>query len=178
MHEVWISCLCLDRTYRVAVRVHESPLWACIASRALAEALEELPERKKSLDRLVLLSGFRMIAIKSANGQTFDFGKVVTEKDLQSLSNNVVEIVTQGPFASIESSILLRIQSFYSYDALDVSRLHMVCKYFRSVIQSDDVWRDVSTKYKWLGTGWNGSEEEMWNNYRIENGLPYFNIER
>jgi F-box-like len=107
-----------------------------------------------------------------------DFGDVVKIEDVYKLSGKIVEVVTQGQFPRLDTSILHHIQRFYSYDARDISRLHVVCRRFRLVFQTDEVWRNITVDHQWLGAGSEGSDEEIWNRYRRENGLPYFNAER
>ena len=60
----------------------------------------------------------------------------------------------------------------------DISKFSLLNRRLRLIFQDDAIWKDVVIKYKWIGGGIDGTEQEEWNAYRIESGLPYFNTER
>ena len=84
----------------------------------------------------------------------------------------------EGPFSSLSEKLLSLIAEYYSDKAKDISKLSIVSRRFRLIFQADAIWKDIVINYMWSGGGVDGTEQEEWNAYRLESGLPYFNSER
>jgi hypothetical protein len=167
----------LGNVYKIAVQLDESPTWGWLASEAIRLALIQL-ERKSSLSLLDLLSSFRLLTISSSYFGIFSFGDEITRDIISKLGTSTVFVIVEGPFSYLSESLLSAVSHFYSDKAGDISKLCLLSRRFRLIFQADAIWKDIDLKFKWCGGGIDGTEQEEWNAYRIESGLPYFNTER
>ena len=174
---VFLRTNCLGNVYKIAVQLDESPTWGWLASEAIRLALIQL-ERKSSLSLLDLFSSFRLLTVSSSYFGSFSFGDEITRNIISKLGTSTVYVIVEGPLSFLSENLLSIISQYYSDKARDISKLCLLSRRFRLFFQADGIWKDIDLKFKWCGGGVDGTEQEEWNTYRIESGLPYFNTER
>ena len=174
---IYLHTSCLGNTYKIPLQLDEKPTWGCLASETIRLALEQL-EIKSSLSLIDLFSSLRLLKVTSSRLGNVNFGEEITREKLAKLGSSVIYVIVEGPFSSLNEKLLLLIADFYANAAKEISKLTLLCRRFRLIFQADAVWKDIVINYIWSGGGVDGTEQEEWNTYRIESGLPYFNTER
>lgn len=167
----------MGNVYKIAVQLDQSPTWGWLASEAIRLALIQL-ERRSSLSLIDLLSSFRLLTVLSSYSGSFSFGDEITRDMISKLGTSTVYVIVEGPFSYLSENLLSSVSQYYSDKARDISKLCQLSRRFRLIFQADAIWKNVDIKFKWCGGGVDGTEQEEWNAYRIESGLPYFNTER
>lgn len=175
--KAFLNASCLGNLHRIAIRVDENPTWGWLASEAIRLALIQL-ERKSPLNLIDLLSSLRLLNVSSCQFGTFNFGNEITSDWLLKIGSSIIHVIVEGPLPSLTEKLLICIARFYSDKARHIALLSLLNRKFRAIFQADAIWKDIEIKYKWSGGGVDGTEEQEWNSYRIESGLPYFNTER
>ena len=168
---------CLGNLYKISVRLDENPTWGWLASEVIGLALEQI-ERTSSLSVIDLLSSFRLLKVYSSRFECLNFGDEITRDKIVKIGSSIVYVIVEGPFSSLSEKLLSLIAEYYSDKAKDISKLSIVSRRFRLIFQADAIWKDIVINYMWSGGGVDGTEQEEWNAYRLESGLPYFNSER
>ena len=174
---VYFHTSCLGNLFKIAIRVNEKPTWGCLASEAIRLSLLRL-ENKPHRCLVDLMSSFKLLRVSSCLLGILNFGDEITREMVSCIGTTIISVVVEGPFSSLDDKLLSCISSFYSNKAKDISILSLLNRRLRLIFQDDAIWKDIVIKYKWIGGGVDGTEEEEWNAYRIESGLPYFNTER
>ena len=174
---IYLHTSCLGNSYKIPLRLDDKPTWGCLASEAIRLALEQI-EIKSSLSMIDLFSSLRLLKVTSSRLGTLHFGEEITREKLVKLGSSVIYVIVEGPFSSLNEKLLLLIADFYANAAKEISKLTLLSRRFRLIFQADAVWKDIVINYMWSGGGVDGTEQEEWNTYRIESGLPYFNTER
>ena len=174
---VYFHTSCLGNLFKIAIRVNEKPTWGCLASEAIRLSLLRL-ENKPHRCLVDLMSSFKLLRVSSCLLGILNFGDVITREMVSCIGTTIISVVVEGPFSSLDDKLLSCISSLYSNKAKDISILSLLNRRLRLIFQDDAIWKDIVIKYKWIGGGVDGTEEEEWNAYRIESGLPYFNTER
>lgn len=174
---IYLHTSCLGNTYKIPLQLDEKPTWGCLASETIRLALEQL-EIKSSLSLIDLFSSLRLLKVTSSRLGNVNFGEEITREKLAKLGSSVIYVIVEGPFSSLNEKLLLLIADFYANAAKEISKLTLLSRRFRLIFQADAVWKDIVINYIWSGGGVDGTEQEEWNTYRIESGLPYFNTER
>ena len=175
--DVYFHTSCLGNLFKIAIKVNENPTWGSLASEAIRLSLIRL-ENKPYRCLVDLMSSFRLLRVSSCLFGTFNFGDAITREVISRIGTTIISVVVEGPFSSLNEKLLSCISSFYSNKAKDISQFSLLNRRLRLIFQDDAIWKDIIIKYKWIGGGIDGTEEEEWNAYRIESGLPYFNTER
>lgn len=168
---------CLGNIYKIAVQLDESPTWGWLASEAIRLSLIQL-ETKSSLSLIDLFSSYRLLTVSALYFGSFSLGDEITQDLISKLGSSTIYIIVEGPLSSLSENLLSSISQFNSNKARDIAKLCLLSRRFRLIFQSDEIWKDIDLKFKWSGGGVDGTEQEEWNAYRIESGLPYFNTER
>ena len=174
---IYLHTSCLGNSYKIPLRLDDKPTWGCLASEAIRLALEQI-EIKSSLSMIDLFSSLRLLKVTSSRLGTLHFGEEITREKLVKLGSSVIYVIVEGPFSSLNEKLLLLMADFYANTAKEISILSLLSRRFRLIFQADAVWKDIVINYMWSGGGVDGTEQEEWNTYRIESGLPYFNTER
>ena len=174
---IYLHTSCLGNSYKIPLRLDDKPTWGCLASEAIRLALEQI-EIKSSLSMIDLFSSLRLLKVTSSRLGTLHFGEEITREKLAKLGSSVIYVIVEGPFSSLNEKLLLLMADFYANTAKEISILSLLSRRFRLIFQADAVWKDIVINYMWSGGGVDGTEQEEWNTYRIESGLPYFNTER
>lgn len=174
---IYLHTNCLGTTYKIPLRLDEKPTWGWLASEAIRLALEQL-ESKSSLSVIDLFSSLRLLKVISSRLGTLNFGDEITREKLAKVASSIIYVIVEGPFSSLCEKLLSLIAEYYSDTAKETSKLSLLSRRFRLIFQADAIWKDIVINYMWSGGGVDGTEQEEWNTYRIESGLPYFNTER
>jgi hypothetical protein len=174
---VYLHTNCLGNLYKIPLRLDENLTWGWLASEAIRLALEQL-EEKSSMSLMDMLSSFKLVKVISNRLGSLSYGDEITKDKLAKIASSTIYVIVEGPFSSLHEKLLLMIAELYSDKAKDISKLSLLSRRFRFIFQADATWKDIVINYKWSGGGVDGTEQEEWNAYRIESGLPYFNTER
>ena len=175
--DAYLHTSCLGNLFKIAIKVNEYPTWGCLASEAIRLSLIRL-EIKPHRCLVDLMSSFRLLRVYSFLFGTLNFGDEITRDMISRIGTTTINVIVEGPFSSLDENILSCISCFYSNKPKDISKFSLLNRRLRLIFQDDAIWKDVVIKYKWIGGGIDGTEQEEWNAYRIESGLPYFNTER
>ena len=175
--DAYFHTSCLGNLFKIAIKVNENPTWGCLASEAIRLSLIRL-EIKPHRCLVDLMSSFRLLRVSSFLFGTLNFGDEITREMISRIGTTTINVIVEGPFSSLDENILSGISCFYSNKPKDISKFSLLNRRLRLIFQDDAIWKDVVIKYKWIGGGIDGTEQEEWNAYRIESGLPYFNTER
>lgn len=146
---LYLQTSCLGTVFRIAVELNENPTWGWLASEAIRLALirRELETNLKAAD---LLDSLTLLKVTSKLG-IFDLSDKITKNKMNILGSSVVHVVMEGIFSSISSNLLAIITSYYSRKPGDIVKLSMLNKKFKSIFQSDAIWKDLEITYKWAG---------------------------
>lgn len=175
--KVHLNANCLGSLHRIAIRADESPTWGWFASEAIRLALMQL-ERKSPLNLIDLLSSLRLLNVSSCQFGILSFGDEITSDWVSKIGSSTINVIVEGPLPSLTEKLLIYIARFYTDKARHIAVLSLLNRKFRAIFEADAIWKDIEIKYKWSGGGVDGTEQQEWNSYRIESGLPYFNTER
>ena len=174
---VYINTNCLGNLYKIPLRLDENLTWGWLASESIRLALEQM-EEKSTMSLMDMFSSFKLVKVTSNRLGNLNYGEEITKDKLTKIASSTIYVIVEGPFSSLSEKLLLMIAENYSDKAKDISKLCLLNRRFRLIFQADATWKDIVINYKWSGGGVDGTEQEEWNAYRIESGLPYFNTER
>lgn len=160
----------VEYTVRIPCSVACSITWNAVVRAALSHYVQDLPHSKKDMFAGVKVLGVmepEHDVIIPAEGRL----KVKTMKLLHQQPQRYRAILL-GPIYLLTERLMQGQLGGYLGNAKDLNALMRINVAFRRLFSSDDVWKDVPFPRKvWLGVGSQGSESELWDKVRRQQGI-------
>lgn len=165
-------------TFKFSIPVDQNISWIMIAEYAFKQYLLKLENGKYNSQRFLNVHSLTS-TIKNKN--KVDLHSPIRFSHLASyLFPTTFILRMEGPISSFDINFLVKIVEIYLPFPKILNSLIKVSKKFNRSFSCDQLWSVIKFKTfsPWLGIGSQGSDDEIWQVYRFEKGLPVINCSR